>query len=263
MPPNQEEAMRGPIAFFYALALLAQTEEVRNPRATTQDAAAGAKTFRSHCAECHGLNGEGGRGPNLTLGTFYHGFSDAELLKNISDGIPGTEMPGLFYSPDRVWQVIAYVRSLSDASRSFAKGDRSKGETLFRSAKCGDCHRIQGTGSRMGPDLSNIGKIRSGQHIREAIIDPGADVRQRYWVVDLITDAGKSMSGFLMNEDTWSVQFIDFNGQLQSHLKSGLKSFKVEKTSKMPSYKERFSSKELDDLVAYLTSLRPEKGGVK
>jgi putative heme-binding domain-containing protein len=254
--------MRGPIAFFYALVLVGQTENVRNPRTTAQDIAAGAKTFRSHCAECHGLKGEGGRGPNLTEGNFYHGSSDAELLKNISDGIAGTEMPGLFYSPDRVWQVIAYVRSLSEASRTFV-GDRTKGNGLYRSSKCADCHRIQGAGGRMGPDLTHIGKIRSVQHLREAIVDPGADVRQRYWVVDLVTDDGKSVSGFLMNEDTWSVQFIDLTGQLQSHPKSGLKSFKVQKTSKMPSYKDRFNPKELDDLVAYLSSLRPEKGEVK
>jgi putative heme-binding domain-containing protein len=255
--------MRVPVAFFCALALLGQTDDVRNPRVTPNDVAAGAKTFRSHCAECHGLRGEGGRGPNLTSGIFYHGSSDAELLKNISDGIPGTEMPGLFYSPDRVWQVIAYVRTLSEGSRSMIAGDRAKGESLFRSAKCGDCHRVGGRGGRLGPDLTHIGKIRSAQHIRDAIVDPGADVRQRYWIVDLVTTDGKSISGFLMNEDTWSVQFIDSAGQLQSLMKSGLRNFKVEKTSKMPSYKGQFNAKELDDLVGYLSSLRPKKGGMK
>jgi putative heme-binding domain-containing protein len=267
MRRSQEEAMRGPIAFFYAATLLSQTpltqtEELRSPPMTAQDIAAGAKTFRSHCAECHGLNAEGGRGPNLAQGIFYHGSSDAALLKNISNGIPGTEMPGLFYSEDRIWQIIAYLRSLSDSQKGVA-GDRSNGERLFRSSNCGECHRIQGNGGRMGPDLTHIGKIRSPQHLREAIINPGADVRQRYWVVDLVTDNGKSMSGFLMNEDTWSVQFIDLAGQLQSLPKSGLKNFKVEKTSKMPSYKDRFKGKELDDLVAYLSSLRPDKGDSK
>jgi putative heme-binding domain-containing protein len=255
--------MRVPVAFFYALALLGQTDDLRNPRATPDDVAAGAKTFRSHCAECHGLKGEGGRGPNLTEANFYHGSSDAELLKNISDGIPGTEMPGLFYSPDRVWQVIAYVRTLSQGSRTAVAGDRANGESLFRSANCGDCHRVRGTGGRLGPDLTNIGKMRSAQHLREAVIDPNADVRQRYWAVDAVAHDGKTISGFLMNEDTWSVQFIDSAGQLQSVMKSGLKNLKVEKTSKMPSYKDRFSAEELDNLVAYLSSLRPEKGGIK
>ena len=253
--------MRRSVAFFCAVALFSQAEEVRSPHMTKQDVAAGATTFRSHCAECHGLKAEGGRGPNLAEGTFYHGSSDADLLKNISDGIPGTEMPGLFYSPDRVWQVIAYIRSFNEPSK--ITGDRKKGESLYRDAKCSNCHRTQGDGGRMGPDLTNIGKIRSAQHMRQAITDPDADVRQRYWAVNLITDEGKSMSGFLMNEDTWSVQFIDLAGQLQSIPKSGLKDFKVEKTSKMPSFKSRFSVKELDDVVAYLSSLRPGKGGIE
>jgi putative heme-binding domain-containing protein len=261
MQPDQEMQMRGAIAFFLPLALLGQIAEVRSPRMTSSDIAAGAKTFRSHCAECHGLKGEGGRGPSLANGVFYHGSSDAELLRNISEGIPGSEMPGLFYSQDRVWQVIAYVRSLNQPTK--AAGDLANGKRVFGSAGCGQCHRIQGNGGRMGPDLTSIGKIRSANHIREAIVDPGADVRQRYWVTDLVTDDGKSMSGFLLNEDTWSVQFIDFSGELQSQAKSGLKSYKVDKISKMPSYKDRLSQKELDDLVAYLSSLRPGKGGVK
>jgi mono/diheme cytochrome c family protein len=50
--------------------LFAQNEIVRNPRTSPEDIAAGAKTFRSHCAPCHGIHGEGGRGPNLALGIF-------------------------------------------------------------------------------------------------------------------------------------------------------------------------------------------------
>ncbi|MEJ7606661.1 MAG: c-type cytochrome, partial [Bryobacteraceae bacterium] len=238
--------------FFFALCLLGQP-----PNA--EDVVAGAQTYRSHCAECHGLKGEGGRGPNLTTGDFFHGNSDAELLHNISNGIPGTEMPGLFYSPDRVYQVVAYLRSLNQASASPVRGDRSAGEALFGSAGCTQCHRVKGSGGRMGPDLTHIGNTRSPHHLRQAIVDPAADVRQRYWVVDLTTDAGKSASGFLMNEDTYSVQFIDFAGQLHSIEKSGLKVFRLQKSSKMPSYKDRFTQSEMDNLVAYLSSLRPAK----
>jgi cytochrome c553 len=81
--------------------------------------------------------------------------------------------------------------------------------------------------------------------------------------VDLVTDEGKSIGGFLMNEDTYSVQFINPAGQLQSYSKSGLKNYKVEKISKMPSYKDRLSKKEVDDVVAYLSSLRPKTGDEK
>jgi len=252
--------MKRLVLLLWCTGLAAQTAGVRNQRTTPGDVAAGAKTFRSHCAACHGLNGEGGRGPNLGAGVFYHGDSDADLLKNISDGIAGTEMPGLFYSPDRVWQVIAYIRSLNEASRAGMQGNARAGEQLYRAKGCAKCHRIGGEGGGMGPDLSEIGKTRSAAHLRQAVVDPNADVRQRYWVVSLTRPDGKRYSGFLMNEDTYTVQFIGFQGELHSMSKRDVKQYKVEKTSKMPSFRSALAGKELDDLVAYLASLRPRGG---
>jgi putative heme-binding domain-containing protein len=241
----------------FASALAAQ-EDLRNPAKSAADIAAGAKTFRSHCAECHGINGEGGRGPNLATGVYYHGNSDAELLRNISDGIPGTEMPGLFYSPDRVWQVVSYLRSLS--VRGAVKGDAGKGASLFKEKGCVQCHRINGSGGRLGPDLSQIGRSRSGEHLRMAITDPNADVRQRYWLVTAVDKQNRKLEGFLMNEDSYTVQFMDTTERLQSLEKAGLTRYRVEKVSRMPSFKASISGSDLDDLVAYLVSLRPAGG---
>lgn len=244
----------------FALALAAQDETeiepLHNPRTSPDDVAAGAKTFRSHCAPCHGLHGEGGRGPNLRSGIFHHGGSDRDLLNHISDGIAGTEMPGIFYSPDRVWQVVAYVRSLHQGKSVGLRGDVSAGARLFQRSGCGNCHRVAGQGGRLGPDLTTIGATRSPEHLRESILDPNADVRERYWVASATDAAGKTYMGFLINEDTYTVQFIDFDEQLHSLSKSELSSYKVEKVSKMPSYKARLSATELDDLVAFLSSLR-------
>src|SRR5207244_3051378 len=114
----------GLLLLISAAALAPQEQgEVRNPHTSAEDVTAGAKTFRAHCSPCHGLHGEGGRGPNLASGQFFHGSSDADLLRNISDGISGTEMPGLFYSPDRVWQIVAYIRSLNAAATARPAGD--------------------------------------------------------------------------------------------------------------------------------------------
>src|SRR6266487_4214707 len=99
-----------------AASAFGQEAEVKNPHTTSVDVAAGARIFRSHCAECHGLKGEGGRGPNLTTGVFFHGNTDSDLMRNISDGIPGTAMPGVFFSPVQVSHLTAYVRSLSQRS---------------------------------------------------------------------------------------------------------------------------------------------------
>jgi putative heme-binding domain-containing protein len=235
--------------------MLAQQEEIRNPRTSPADVAQGERTFRSHCSPCHGLKGEGGRGPNLAAGIFYHGSSDADLLQNISNGIDGTEMPGLFYSPDRVWQVIAYIRSLNAASPVVSAATVAAGEALFQGKGCSNCHRVNGVGGRTGPDLSAIGKSRSADHLRQSILEPNADVRQRYWVVTITDRDGKTLDGFLMNEDTYTIQFIDDAGRLHSLDKATLKSFKIDRVSKMPSYKNRLSGEEVKALVAYVSSL--------
>lgn len=248
------------ILFLWATALLAQQGEIKNPHTSPTDVAQGERTFRSHCSPCHGLKGEGGRGPNLAAGIFYHGSTDADLLQNISDGIDGTEMPGLFYSADRVWQVIAYIRSLNAVPPVVSAATVAAGEALFKGKGCANCHRVNGVGSRTGPDLSVIGKSRSVDYLRQSILDPNADVRQRYWVVTITDGDGKKINGFLMNEDTYTIQFIDNAGKLYSLEKAALESFKIDRISKMPSYNNKLSDDELTALVAYLSSLRPLGG---
>ncbi len=248
--------MRTLVALIWAASLAAQ-QPVRNPRTSQEDIALGAKTFRSHCAPCHGMHAEGGRGPNLASGRFYHGSSDTDLLANITEGIPGTEMPALFYMEDRVWQIIAYIRSLNAAAER-PVGDVARGAALFRSKGCAGCHRVGGDGGSLGPDLTQIGKMRSIEHLRQSIVDPSADVQPRYWVASFKDAAGKPVEGFVMNEDTYSVQLMDMNQQLHSYEKAALHGYKIEKLSKMPPYKDSIADEPLNDLVAYLASLRPE-----
>jgi putative heme-binding domain-containing protein len=248
------------ILLFWAAALLAQEAEVHNPRTSPSDVAQGEKTFRSHCSPCHGLKGEGGRGPNLAAGVFFHGSTDADLLRNISNGIDGTEMPGMFYSSDRIWQIVAFLRSLNAGPQPPSSSAAAQGRTLFEGQGCAGCHRIDGDGGRTGPDLSAIGRTRSAEHLRQSILDPDADVRQRYWVVRVTDDGGKNSEGFLMNEDTYTVQFIDTSGRLHSLQKADLRSFGIDKTSKMPSYRSKLSADQVSQLVAYLSSLRPAGG---
>ncbi len=77
-----------------------------NPHASADEVARGGKAYRIHCARCHGLAGEGGCGPNLADGDFYHGDTDADLFRNVQDGIAGTQMPGAFITTARIWQIV-------------------------------------------------------------------------------------------------------------------------------------------------------------
>jgi len=84
-----------------------------NPYSSDSDIAAGAKIFRAQCSLCHGSEGTGGTGPNLTPKQFSHGDSDWALFQIISAGIPGTAMEGRTLPEVSTWQVIAYIRSLT------------------------------------------------------------------------------------------------------------------------------------------------------
>ena len=127
---------------------------------------------------------------------------------------------------------------------------------LFKNQGCEQCHRINGEGGRMGPDLSEIGRMRAREHLRQAIVEPAADVRRRYWVVSLSAADGRKYEGFLMNEDTYTVQVIDDKERLLSFDKATLKSYELAKTSPMPSLEKTFTAEEVSDLVAYLLSLK-------
>jgi putative heme-binding domain-containing protein len=224
------------------------------------DVSAGAGIFRSHCAECHGLKGEGGRGPSLSTGLFFHGSTDSDLMRNISDGIPGTAMPGVFFSPVQVSHLIAYVRSLSQSgAANQPSGDSSLGAKLFREKGCIGCHLARGEGGYRGPDLSTIGSQRSVEHLRRAIFDPDATVLRAYWVAKITLENGATHTGFLRNEDTYTVQILDFSKGLISLSRNDFRKFEIDKHSIMPSYQGRLSADEANNLVAYLWSLKQQR----
>ena len=217
----------------------------------------GEKIFRSHCASCHGLNGGGGSGPSLATGVFYHGDTDADLYRNISEGIPGTAMPDQFFSSAQIWQIVAYVRAISSARvRPQLTGNVARGAQLFKDKGCVGCHLVKGEGAVRGPDLTLIGSQRSVAYLRESITDPAAVIAPEYWVAKIVTKDGRNRAGFILNQDTYAVQILDFDGGLQMVQRSDFKDFGIDRGSIMPPYKGKLNEAELDDLVAFLASLQ-------
>jgi putative heme-binding domain-containing protein len=95
------------------------------------------------------------------------------------------------------------------------------------------------------------------------------DISLKYDTVTALTADGRTMVGVPMNEDTFTVQLMDTSERVHSLEKKSLKSLRHEDRSLMPSYDtSRLSNTDLDDLVAYLQSLRsttsaPKKGGAQ
>ena len=122
---------------------------------------AGMGLFRGRCGDCHGIDATGVRGPDITQ-VWANGRSDEGLFKTIKGGVPGTEMPANPRLTDNeIWQIMAHLRTLAAPTAPAApKGVAENGEKIFR-AMCASCHRVNGTGGRLGPDLSRVGAARS------------------------------------------------------------------------------------------------------
>lgn len=89
---------------------------ISNPDSSPQDIEAGAALFRSNCSACHGVDARGREiAPSLLGRTFAHGDSDWAIYRTIRAGVPGTIMPPHTWEPARIWQVVAYLRSLGAA----------------------------------------------------------------------------------------------------------------------------------------------------
>jgi mono/diheme cytochrome c family protein len=141
-----------------------EKEDLPNPVAGQSEAiAAGKKLYLEGCSGCHGPTAEGGRGPNLAQGDQIRGATNRHLVSVITDGVKGSDMPPSGLTGDKVWPLIAYLRNLTAvAFDSTAAGDVQSGSALFfGSAGCANCHTIRGRGGFPGPDLSNIGRVRS------------------------------------------------------------------------------------------------------
>ena len=231
-----------------------------NPHTTPSDIAQGKRIFQGHCAGCHGPGGEGGRGAILARPTLTRATDDATLYQILKDGIKGTEMPPApELNEHEKWQVAAFVKSLGRVDVSKAPGDPTKGEQLFASNGCSKCHTVKMKGGRMGPDLTQIGARRNAAYLREALIAPEAALPEGFMQVRLTTKTGEYFTGIILNEDTYSVQIRDLADRLHSFWKDELSEFRRERgTSPMPSYRNKLSPADLDDLVSYLASLRGE-----
>lgn len=209
--------------------------------AFAQEAAA---LFRAQCSYCHGANGEGGRGPDLTTGRYKHG----DLFATIRNGVKGTEMPAVRASDDDVRKLVEFVKSLARTDGTAVQGDPTFGHALYE-ANCASCH------ASVGPDLAGAAR-RGAAFVRESILEPGKEIAFGYRAVRILTKDKATIEGIRLNEDDVSIQVRDMRGEPRSLLKSQIVEIDRSKPSLMPSFAGLLGDKEIDALIAYLRELR-------
>lgn len=228
-----------------------------NPLADNPEAVQiGMGLFRSRCADCHGMDARGVRGPDLTQ-IWASGRTDAGLFRTVRRGIPGTEMPSsnVRTTDDEIWKTLAYLKTLAAPAPSApVAGNVENGQRVFR-AQCASCHRVNGTGGRLGPDLSRVGVSRARTAIVRRIRGATEDFLDGYEPVTITLQNGQTVRGVRKNGDLFSVQIMDGRERIQGYLRSDVRDVAPGRQSAMPVFgPERLNESDLNDLLAYLAT---------
>jgi cytochrome c oxidase cbb3-type subunit III len=214
----------------------------------------GAKLFTTTCSSCHGLDGRGSeRAPDIAHRQEVQRLSDAQLMRVVQEGVPGTGMPAFHsLSTSQIKALVAYLRRLQ-GSKKMPKlpGDPERGRQVFVTTGCSDCHMVGGSGGFLASDLSNYGRTHSEDEIRSAITRPNQGMEARSVVVK--THDGHSYSGRIRNEDNFSLQLQSLEGRFYFLAQSDVSEIEYSPQSLMPSdYSTRLSAQDLNDIISYL-----------
>jgi cytochrome c oxidase cbb3-type subunit 3 len=230
---------------------------------TPADIENGARLYQSTCAGCHGPAGDEIPGVELARGQFRRGTSDPDLIAIIRTGIPGTAMPPHSVSDQEAAQVVGYLRNMTVVRTGIGTtvlrgvGDPERGRAIFEGkGACTTCHRVYGRGPRLAPDLTDVGVTRPVPELRDALLDPSAMMRPGNRPYRVMTTDARTITGRLLNQDSFSIQMLDSNDRLISLQKRNLREQTFIGTSPMPSYRDTLTVQEIDDLVGYLVSLK-------
>lgn len=154
--------------------------------------------------------------------------------------------------------VVDQAARLAEYEPLLKDGNASHGRTLFfGKAACSTCHTVGQQGGTIGPDLTTIGKIRSGRDLIESLVLPGATIAQNYETYVVITGEGKTFQGILARRSAQTVVLYDVSGAELRLRTDEIDEMAISNGSLMPNGLLGVLTREdVRDLLAYLQGLK-------
>ena len=138
-------------------------------------------------------------------------------------------------------------------------GDPYQGRTLFQNT-CGNCHRLFGKGAAVGPDLTVYDRADI-ESMLLAIINPSAEIREGFENYSVETKDGRSLSGFLAEQDNRMIVLRGMDNQNVVLSRTDIAELEPAGQSLMPDgLLDGFNDQQTRDLFAYLRSTQPLVG---
>ena len=177
----------------------------------------------------------------------YADLLGTSLLAALPENITPPEGPG------RAWTHAEASELLGERLRG---RDHAAGENLFHAASCSACHRFDGAGGAIGPDLTTVGNKFSVADVLLAILEPSAAISDQYASHVVADSDGRIAEGILVeDEDEVRVYEGDASAEPVVFDRDSITARRESKVSQMPAgLVDAMSAEELADLVAYLVS---------
>lgn len=155
-------------------------------------------------------------------------------------------------------QNVAKDGRLAELETLAVGGDPARGKAAFLAGAgaCLSCHRVADTGGTLGPDLTQIGRIRSTRDLLEAIAFPNATIARGYDAFQVTTKDGNNLVGTMPRETADTVFVVTADAKENPVPRSSIAKVEPVAMSLMPPGLDRaIEPKVLADLVAYFKSL--------
>lgn len=194
-----------------------------------------------------------------------------KVLENLGNGTlpPSAVSPGtrqaLLTSPDAKIKALAEKAFAGAVNADRAKviatymqqvpkaGDVTKGKAVFAKT-CSPCHKLDGVGHSVGPDLAALAN-KSSEYLLTEVFDPNRNLDNRYLEYVVNTTDGRTLNGLLANESAAGVTLRQADGKEITILRADFDGFKSSGRSLMPEGLEKdVPPAAMADLIAYLTS---------
>lgn len=158
----------------------------------------------------------------------------------------------------------ARLTALEEIQSKLDHGDVGEGRKLFfGKALCSTCHAVSNNGAKFGPDLTNIGEIRSQHDILEAILYPGASFAREYETSSVKTKQ-TTYTGVIKEQSPERIAIETGPGIIVRIPRHEVEAIESQNVSMMPpGLDKQLSSQELSDLMTYLTTLPDGMGHLR
>jgi putative heme-binding domain-containing protein len=99
---------------------------------------------------------------------------------------------------------LAAAAGTLDHGRSFAAGKQ-----MFQVAGCVACHKLNGAGTEIGPDLTKLDAKFQSLDVLKELLDPSARINEKYQTYLFQLDSGRVVTGLVLEENDKLIKVID------------------------------------------------------